>query len=149
MNYYIDCPKCSVEWRLSGTLLIQVASEQPANRAAAARHAASAALMALAQEIVAKHFAGHKAANKKAELAALEAEGLTRMSYRSYLDHCKRGGTLVSAAYPLGNMPWLRAAAKAQGVEARLNQLEAASDSADEYWREASKLIIRMKLPGQ
>lgn len=33
--------------------------------------------------------------------------GLTSMNYRSYLEHRRKGKTLASAAFALGNMDWL------------------------------------------
>ncbi|WP_146022455.1 hypothetical protein [Pseudomonas sp. FW305-70] len=145
-SYSIDCPTCSREWRIVHQSLVLRSSEALFNSASAAESAARNALHNFLQFIVKNHFSDFSAPTKKAEHAELERLGLTYMSYRQYLEHRRKGGSICTASAPLRNLAWARAAARKLNVERQFEALTEANSQAEQAADHARTLIVRKRI---
>jgi hypothetical protein len=68
------------------------------------------------------------------------------MSYRQYLEHKRKGGSICTATAPLRNPAWVQAAAKQMNAEKQLEELTEAVSKADQEKTEAANQIVRITL---
>ncbi|MNV37425.1 hypothetical protein D3C71_1289450 [compost metagenome] len=146
VSHSIECPACSRDWRVERRSIVLRSSETLFNSAFAAVKDARSALHELLKSIVEHQFSTFSAPTKKAEHAQLERLDLTHMSYRQYLEHKRKGGSISTAAAPLKNIAWLQAAAIQMNVEKQLEALFNANSQADQARAEASTKIVRINL---
>ena len=144
--YSINCLKCSREWRLDNKTLVLRSSEAPYAAAKTAEEIARRPLQTLVRSIAVSHFSSFGARSKKAAHAELERLGLTSMSYRQYLEHVSKGGTIATAASPLRNQRWLQEVAKKQGLTEQLDNLTEALSHATKELEHASSQVVRKKV---
>ncbi|WP_019582822.1 hypothetical protein [Pseudomonas mandelii] len=146
ISYSIDCPTCSREWRIEHQSLVLRSSESLLNSASAAESAARNALDNFLQSIVENYFSDFSAPTKKDEHAELERLGITYMSYRQYLEHKRKGGSICTASAPQRNLAWARAAARKLNVERQFEALTEANAQAEQATDHAGTLIVRKKI---
>jgi hypothetical protein len=144
--YSVECLRCCTEWRLENKTLVLRSSEDNYRIAKAKEKAASAPLLSLVNHIVTDYFARFAAPNKKVEHAEMIRPGITAMSYRQYLEHRRKGGSISEASYGLRNEEWLLSEAVAHSRGPELRSLIGTHLAAREAANEASKEIIRRKV---
>lgn len=147
VSHSIDCPACSRDWRVERRFIVLRSSETLFISAFAAVRDARSALHELLQSIVEHHFSDFSAPTKSAEHAELERLDLTHMSYRQYLEHKRKGGSISTAAAPLKNIAWVQAAASQMNVEKQLQDLLNANSQADQAMSKAECQIVRRPIP--
>ena len=146
IHYSLECSRCGTDWRLDNATLVLRSSEIHYRTARAAEDATFAPLRSLTDQIVTSYFVSFAARNKKAEHAEMVRLEITAMSYRNYLEHRRKGGTVSQAAYGLRNEAWLLSQAAASSRESELRSLITAHRAARELTAEASKEIVRLKI---
>lgn len=147
VSHSIDCPACAREWRVERQFIVLRSSEPPFISAFAAVRDARSTLHELLRSIVEHHFADFSAPTKKAEHAELERLDLTCMSYRQYLEHKRKGGSISTASAPLQNLAWVKAAAIQMNVEKTLETLLDANSQADRAMADTERQIVRRAIP--
>lgn len=146
VSYSIKCVRCCREWRLDDSTLILLSSEVPYLAASKAQEAAAAPLRDLVTTLMTQHFTAFAGRTKKAEHAVLTELRVCKMSYKQYLEHRKRGGTMATAADPRRNAIWLERVAAAQGKLAEWRSLDEAHQAACEQKNVAYKQIVRKRV---
>ncbi len=143
ISYSIDCPTCSRDWRVERRTIVLRSSEKLFDSAFATMSGARSALHELLQSIVEHHFSGFSVPTNKAEHAELERLDLTHMSYRQYLEHKRKGGSISTATAPLKNRAWVQEAARNLNVEKQLEALFETNSQADRALTEARSQVVR------
>lgn len=141
--YSVACARCSTEWHIDGSSLVQKASERPYLAACETEADARHALRTRTDRLVNAYFEAFKAPNKKAEHAEMKQLGITSLSYRQYLAHKRQGGTPASASYARRNESWLLALADDQSCKSELLDLMSTADRARDATRDAYSSITR------
>ena len=146
ISYAIECKACSRDWRIDNRFMVLRSSETESKHFSESTEYARAAKNAFIQSIVAHHFSGFTAPTSKAEHAELLRLDLTKMSYRKYLDHKRKGGSICTAVFPLRNSAWLRTAAEQMNTLKRLEELLEGYAKAEHEQNIASGKIVRIPL---
>lgn len=147
VGYSIDCPSCSLGWRIDGRRLVNVKSEALYNAASCEERARYAALRQLCDPLIDSYFLAFTAKTKKAEHAEMVRLGIYSGSYRNFLASKRERKPCSEIAYGLRNYDWLSNQARKAGIgfefERRLSELkDAKKQSSDAY-----KTIIRQPIP--
>lgn len=121
ISYSIECKACSKDWRIEKKVMVLRSSETESKHLYDSTIRARTALYDFMRSIVAHQFSGFSAPTSKAEHAELLRLDLTNMSYRQYLDHKRKGGSVCTAVIPSRNRAWLVSAAEQMNA---LKQLE-------------------------
>lgn len=146
ISYSIECKACSIDWRIERKSLVLRSSETEFKYFSNAAICTRTRLHDLIRSIVVHHFSGFTVPTSKAEHAELLRLDLTNMSYRQYLNHKKKGGSICTAAVPLQNRAWLRTAAEEINVSKQLEELLEDSDKADHDQKLAARKVVRAPL---
>lgn len=146
ISYSIECKACSIDWRIERKSLVLRSSETEFKYFSNAAICTRTRLHDLIRSIVVHHFSGFTVPTSKAEHAELLRLDLTNMSYRQYLNHKKKGGSICTAAVPLQNRAWLRTAAEEINVSKQLEELLEDSDNADHDQKLAAGKVVRVPL---
>ena len=146
ISYAIVCKPCSRDWRIERKFMVLRSSDSESKLLFDSARNAKTAINELIRSIVVNHFSDFTAPTIKAEHAELLRLELTNMSYRKYLDHKRKGGSICTAAIPLRNRAWLRAAAEQMNVLKRLEELFEDSAIADRQQKLAAEKIVRVPL---
>lgn len=146
ISYSIECKACSRDWRIERKFMVLRSSETESKRLSDSTRRAKTAINDLIRSIVVHHFSDFTAPTSKAEHAELLRLDLTNMSYRQYLDHKGKGGSICTAAIPLHNRAWLRAAAEQMNALKRLEELFEDDAKADHEQKLAAEKIVRAPL---
>lgn len=142
----IDCPTCSIQWRVAHAMIVLRSSEATYHSALAAVRAARDAFEALALPLVENYLIEFAAPNKKALHTELTRLDLTCMSYRQFLEHLRKGRTASSAVTPNRNPSWLTSITRTQGVSDQLEKLTQALNSTEQACTQARQQIVRRRI---
>ncbi|WP_148046552.1 hypothetical protein [Pseudomonas rhodesiae] len=146
ISYSIECKACSKDWRIERKVMVLRSSETESNSLDDSTKRARAALYEFMRSIVVHQFSGFSAPTSKAEHAELLRLDLTNMSYRQYLDHKRKGGSVCTAVIPSRNRAWLVSAAKQMNALKQLEELFEADAKANHAQNLACRKVIRVPI---
>ena len=144
--YSIECSACRGDWRLDGLMLVLRASEAGYKAAFATESQARSTLSTLVDQVINAHFANISLATKKAEHDEMVRIGIDAMTYRQYLEHRRRGGSIAEACSGLRNVEWLRAQAVVHSLAAQLEASLSTYRAACDASKLAASQIVRRKV---
>lgn len=144
--FLIDCPTCSVQWRVHHATIVLRSSEAPYHFALAADREARDAFQAFALPLIERYLIEFAAPNKKALHTELTRLDLTCLSYRQFLEHLRKGRAVSAAITPYRNHSWLDSIARTQGVSDQLEKLTQTLNSAGQACTQARQQVVRKKI---
>lgn len=144
ISYSIECKTCSKDWRIDRNVMVLRSSEMESNRLNDSVSLARKALYDFTRSIVVHKFSGFSAPTSKAEHAELLRLDLTNMSYRQYLSHKRKGGSVCTAVIPSRNRAWLFSAAEQMNALKQLEELLEADAKANHDQHLAARKVVRV-----
>lgn len=121
-------------------------SETESKRLYDSARRARTALYDFMRSIVAHQLSGFSAPTSKAEHAELLRLDVTNMSYRQYLDHKRKGGSICEAVIPSHNRAWLVSAAEQMNALKQLEELFEDDAKANHDQNLASRKVVRVPI---
>jgi len=146
ISYSIECKACSRDWRVERNVMVSRSSETESKRLNDSTRRARTALYDFMRSIVVHQFSGFSAPTSKAEHAELLRLDLTNMSYRQYLDHKRKGGSVCTAVIPSRNRAWLISAAEHMNALKQLEEFFEDDAKANHDQHLADQKVVRVPI---
>ena len=148
VHQYINCARCSTEWRLEHNRLTLISSETDYRAAQRNEHFCREQLYALVVPLVDEYFRTFAAKTKKAEHEEMTRLGIFNGNYRDFLQRKRQqsGGQICNA---FGNLEWLSGLAHAASLGKDFEQAHLAYQRAKAGTSAAANTIVRRRLPEQ
>jgi hypothetical protein len=147
ISHRIDCARCSREWRIDNSLMVNNASEAPYRIATQRSSAAHEALHDFIRPLVNGYFLRFAAKTKKGELAEMTRLGVSNSSYRDFLKRKKEGNRPADLCWPLRNEEWVASLVKEANKESDFAGLRREWKSAAEEESATARKVVRRRLP--